>query len=676
MKKAQEAFVIGLAVVTAVLCLLSGVPFGTPAADLVPVMHETGTTSSDPAAQNAESRAGDAFMPDAVQTPGEDVSAGGEAHTQASSAASGPALPDTPAGTQPYSSAEAAADAGPDARAAADPDGSPAPAGGQNAPDDASGISEPAGGTESDEGSLRSYVQTAGFFADPDASVFLSPTRIETGVPYQDELDSVRDQNCYMFRVFARGMLRYSLSAKDTDEEKGWKVSLYMEYSVNGSGGEKGYRLLNEMTALQSVAQTYSPNIGLGTGVYYLLVTPSDSFSGAAYQLTAFYEESTDYEIEYNDSVYRYTEIFADKPVRGSACARPDGVDRDYYMLRLPEDGAVYLTFEHRALKPVTVAFRIVLYDGDMNEIYSDNSELNRKSLSSGCIGLPKGNYFIGVFSRVYMDTDYKLTLSFEPGALYEKEDNDTPAAATEIQSDRNYTGALVSRTLQPDRDYYELTLPAAGMLRISFTNEAPVEPTDKDGPKAIRRLTVLAPDGTAICSLLMTTADGKLTAPQIGLPAGSVYLRVDNAGLYADSGAYTLLCTVETGGNWEQEPNGETERATPMAVGAGCTGTISDDETVFDVDWYSFSVSSTSALTLNLTHAYMSGRGAVFEAAVYDDKGTLIRTDRGELSLSIDRGETVAAADYTLPAGVYYVRVVSGVFHSEDAYTVSVVRR
>ena len=30
-KKAQEAFVIGLAVVTAVLCLLSGVPFGTPA---------------------------------------------------------------------------------------------------------------------------------------------------------------------------------------------------------------------------------------------------------------------------------------------------------------------------------------------------------------------------------------------------------------------------------------------------------------------------------------------------------------------------------------------------------------------------------------------------------------------------------------------------------------------
>ncbi len=478
---------------------------------------------------------------------------------------------------------------------------------------------------------------------------------------YGNSLSSPTETVVYQFTLTERGVLRYGI-ATDVTEDADWRVRLYQEYYVNGNYGETAMRTLDELEYAAGSASAASTGIGLAPGNYELRVSAGSRFSTFAYHITMDFTPSLEYEIEYNNTRTRYTELYADRPMRGSASYIEGVQDEDWFLLRVYYAGAYQIVFTHPDCKLNTVAFKISLFTEDMKELYSDNSLMNSTGIGSGLIGLPAGVYYIQVQARVYADCDYTLSVQ----SAYEDcetEPNDAPALATPIKSGKPLYGALSPRAGSADKDYYKFTLPAPGTVEITLKNTDPV----KEGKGYVRRLLLADALGHPVLSMLLADdADG--IAPQkTGLAAGDYYLVVNNADLYQDNGGYQISYTYTPDDAWEREYNNLDAWANDLAPDTPVTGTITDHGSVFDEDWFAFTLNEACAVEVRLSHEALEGEADIFAFALYN--GALERV--GEQTVSFANAAEVSAR-YDLQPGVYYVKVTSGRYSPSIPYTLS----
>ena len=477
--------------------------------------------------------------------------------------------------------------------------------------------------------------------------------------PCTDSLNSARDTVSYEFVLTERGAVRYSFgsSAESAGE---WVVRLYQEYEVNGNGGEKALRLLNTLRATEEHSLFVSPNLGLTRGRYILRVSAGTPFSAATYSLELSFTAGTQYEIEYNDTRTRYTEIYTGSSVSGSASFYEQGFDVDWYLLRTYTAGALELTFAHENRELSTVAFRVDLYNENMEPLYSGNSLLQSESISSGAIGLPAGVYYISVQGRIYVDCDYTLSVR-SLGGGYEAEPNDNARTATPVVSGRDVMGALSARVSAADRDYYSFTLPERGYVSLTMKNVKPAA----EGKDYVRRLTLFAPDGTEVYSAMIAGGENAvLLSPDVGLPAGDYLLRVDDDNLYHNSDTYSLRFTFTPEESWEPEPNDTPETATPLLPLSPVTGTLSDALTDFDTDWFVLTVEEGDSLLLRFTHGDTGDERDIFNVRLYNADLQPV----GETVVSCGNTPEISRTYPVLP-GIWYVRVTSGKYASDIRY-------
>ena len=484
---------------------------------------------------------------------------------------------------------------------------------------------------------------------------------IDLGKDYLNTLFSASDSIDYEFLLTERGVLRYTLST-EAGSGADFKVSLYQQYLVNGSGTETALRLLNVLNVAAEDGAGSSPGIGLMSGKYVLRVESGSKYANAVFRLHPDYTPGTEYEIEYNDSITRYTEIYPGITMKGSASYYGTGRDTDWYLLRLYTPGSVNLVFTHGTSDLLTVAFKVCLFTADGTELYGGSAVLNTPELVSGRIGLPAGVYYISVQSRVYSADDYSLTVQ-RGSAPSEIELNDSMALATPITQAQPLCGALVSRSANADKDYYVFTLEAPGYVNVWLKNDE----SAAGSSSYVRRLMLLDAAGHVLFSDMQSDGGAEVRSPGVGLSAGTYYLCVNNDNLYLNSETYQVGYDFTPSGSWEREYNGETAFATPITENVPVSGTLADAESDFDTDWFTFTVEDACTAVVRLRHEVLGGSNDIFNLALFDAAGNQL----GETVVSTESTETVSGS-FTLTPGTYYVKVTAGKYQSSIRYNLT----
>ncbi len=501
---------------------------------------------------------------------------------------------------------------------------------------------------------------TAFIFVSSAAEKAQTVAAMPTGT-YTGKLASKTASVIYEFAVPARGVLRYAAKA-DGAKAGEWKLTLYQEYYVNGSGGETALRELNLLEAAAENGKTAAPGIGLMPGKYAVKVTAGSTFSASPFTLELRLHSGAEYEIEYHDYVTRYTEIWPNVPVKGSASLYSNGRDEDWFMLRTYSDCAIDLLFEHTAKDLPTAAYKIYLYDRSLNELYAGVALHSSSAFSGGRVGLPAGVYFILVQSRVYAPGEYTLTPR-RVNDTYEKEMNDTVSAATPIYSGQLMNGALSLRSGRTDRDYFTFTTKTAGYVSVYLKNLT--APKESDGN--IRRLSLMDSKERTIWSALISDVADKITLPFAGLAAGRYYLLVDNDNLRPSDAPYELGYTFKAANNREREYNGEKANANALAANKPVYGNLTDHGAAFDEDWFTFTCKTAGQIRLGLAHQKSEGKKDIFNVTLYNAAGE----QQGRVLVSKENNASVSAV-FSVEPGKYYVKVTSGKYNTSMRYTLT----
>ncbi|MCH5198821.1 MAG: hypothetical protein J1E34_07940 [Oscillospiraceae bacterium] len=508
-----------------------------------------------------------------------------------------------------------------------------------------------------------SDVQTAGNEkAESSAGINAASLSTETvvnasfGMTYKNRLETASSVVSFNLRVTDRGALNYTLSSV-SEVVGGWKAELYQEYYVNGTGST-ALRSLNVLNATAEGGS--SPNIGLMPGNYVIKVTSGSVFSDSYFELKIGFAPSTEYEIEYNDSYTRYTEIYPGVSLKGSASYYLSGQDTDWFMFRNDSDAYFSLTFAHEELSQATVAFKVSIFNSDMTELYSGNSLLSSSIISSGNIGLPEGIYFICVANRVYTGVDYTLSLERRSSYKFETETNDSMSSSDILLPGVPVRGALSSRSGVSDKDYFSITNENSGYIKLELKN---IEPASSY-KGYVRRISIADPSGNIIYSSLIADNAESLSSPNIGLDAGTYYIIIDDNDLYHSSSDYELSFNFTETNGWEKEFNNTPVYATPILEDIPVSGTISDAETDFDTDYFVITAENSGKMTVYFSHDKGITSREIFRISLYNRDMEQV----GNTLVSFDNKESVSA-DFDVSPGVYYVKVTSGSYSSDMRY-------
>ena len=317
------------------------------------------------------------------------------------------------------------------------------------------------------------------------------------------------------------------------------------------------------------------------------------------------------------------------------------------------------LVFTHGTAEQLTVAFKVCLYTAQGTELYGGNAVLNTPELVSGRIGLPAGDYFICVQSRVYSAEDYTLTVQ-RGSAPSESEPNDSFALATPLTEAQPLCGALVSRSANADKDYYVFTLDAPGYVSVWLKNDE----SAAGASSYVRRLMLLDAAGHVLFGEMQTDGGAEVRSPGVGLAAGSYYLCVNNDNLYLNSETYQVGYAFTPSAGWEREYNGEPAFATPIAENVSVSGTLADAEADFDTDWFTFTVEEAGTAVIRLRHDVLGGGNDIFNLALFNAEGAQL----GETVVSTESTENVSGS-FSLAPGTYYIKVNAGKYNSSIRY-------
>lgn len=481
-------------------------------------------------------------------------------------------------------------------------------------------------------------------------------------------LSSSEAVNVYTFTLVNRGVFRYSVRHKEMYNLSGWTVTLYGEYYINGVGGEVGYRLLNTLTTSAGATLDRSVEIGLPAGEYRLVVTKGKTYTSENYEIDALIKDTSQYEVECNDNIFRYTEIFSAIPLKGSASAFPDRQDEDYYLFRMYEDGYAELKFEHPSVKDKTsVCWQVILYSEDGKVLYSVNSLFSDTVNKSGIIGLKAGNYYVLIKNRVYLDVNYTLTLSRTDEIGYENEKNDTKATANAIALNSTVTGSVASQINSIDRDYFKFTVEKTGYIALEFAHSPIEDSDDKKGWNYV----LTDSKGNIIYYGTSAWGDDVVTSPSIGLGGGTYYICVDSENLYHNSESYYLTVNYIESDDWESECNNSFEKADAILMGTPVFGFLADCGTDFDFDYYTFTLDESADITVTFSHEVLQYSKDIFVFSLYDENKNAVNDSNGVSSVKVMSDTEKVTVKYNgLAPGKYYIKVATGLYFDQINYS------
>lgn len=492
--------------------------------------------------------------------------------------------------------------------------------------------------------------------------VNIIPVKINNSI--RDSLASVISENVYTFTVDERGVIIYAFNHTQSEaRECMWYITLYEEYSPDGTGNTVDYRELEKVSYSSVGTACRSTSIGVSPGNYRIVVECISGFTGDKYDLAIGFAAADNYEVEPNNSKTRYTELSLDVTLNGSAGTYSnDKSDVDWYMFRITETGYAVLYFEHEADSAASsandVAWRVQLTDMQGNEYFYTTSGMDTASINSGIMGLTPGYYFVAVYSHVYSGVSYALNVSFTKDSAIERERNDTPELATPIKVNTETIGSLTAKNDASDRDYYSFTMENDGFIVLDFIHEALSE--SHDG----WHITIMNENGDTAYTSVSNWTQNILQSPNIGLTAGNYCILIDSDNIYHSSIVYRLILLTVQDGTWESEPNNTPSAADVITPGTPVNGTLIETGVDFDKDYYSVQVDKAGTLQVSFNHIRSDEpdkEGWII--SVIDKDGNVL----SEAVSNWDSEEMTFTAN--LEAGTYFILIETGLFFNSSRY-------
>ncbi len=484
----------------------------------------------------------------------------------------------------------------------------------------------------------------------------------------RDSLASVVSQNIYTFSIEERGVILFGFNHSESEKRScSWYITLYEEYSPDGTGKTVDYRVLEKVAYEHAGEAVQSTAIGVTPGNYRVGVECVSGFISDKYDLAVGFAQADNYETEPNNTKTRYTELSHDVTINGSAGTYgTDETDVDWYMFKITEKGYAVLYFEHEADTAAGssnyIAWRIQVTDMQGNEYFYTTSGMNKVTLNSGVMGLTEGYYFVTVYSHVFTGVSYALNVSFTPDSAIERELNDSAETATPISINDEIIGSVTERNGISDRDYYSFTMKEDGFVVLSFIHEALNE--EKNG----WHIMLADKDGNIAYDAVSDWNENIHQSSIVGLAAGDYYILIDSDNIYHSNIIYRLVLLSSSETSWESEPNNSASSADTLQAGSAVNGTLVSSGIDFDKDYYAVTVESEGTLQISFSHIKSEEEKQGWIISIADNEGNVLSS--AESAWDSDEITLTANVD----AGTYFVIVETGLFFNSDRYVINTV--
>lgn len=496
-----------------------------------------------------------------------------------------------------------------------------------------------------------------------------TPTYIKPGASVKGMITDKEDYDAYVFDVTSNGALEVVLEHEgfaDTAEKSGWVVTLYkLLDKVNPT--QKEYKELAYFQSFWSDVTSDWKSVGVTPGTYCVMVTPDIYFLECEYTLKTSFVTSDSYEKEPNDVKEDASPIGVGYGKYGNTSNRSSGTDMDWYTFTLTQDSCVNISFTHPDGTFPVVGWTITLYNSQNQKITQFTSRRTDLILKTGKLGLKTGTYHICVEAQTDSADEYTILVGSEKAKNFEFEFNDTPAEAISLPQGVAISGSLADRLLSLDKDYYKFTVEGNGYIDLTFTHE--LQDGDKNGWN-VRVLKPL-PDGTyhEIVRRISKWNEDTMELKGLGLPAGEYYVLVDGDSVSYNSTTYTLQWAFTKVDNYEREPNSSMLNCQTIEIGTHYQGVIISSDVTYDEDYYRFNLTSTKNVCVEFSHENVAGSDICWNISIVDDKGNV----KSEITSALNQSLTSTGV-VQLPAGVYFVKVETGMYGSELPYKIRLV--
>ena len=220
-----------------------------------------------------------------------------------------------------------------------------------------------------------------------------------------------------------------------------------------------------DLKAKGSDTETISSVVRVMPGIYYIRVS-AYNYSKEKYTISLLFDTEDDsFENEPNDDLNSQAMIIStDKLYTGNLTNEND---TDYYKFSISEKRKVWIEFLHNKTSGTNTFWKLYFFDDSDGTLLRLNSSGENAKLTSDCLRLPPGNYYIRIERDSWSSIDYSFCVysqTEEKGT--ESEDNGDFGTATPISLNSSLTGNIQS---ERDVDFYTFSLNESKSIQISF---------------------------------------------------------------------------------------------------------------------------------------------------------------------------------------------------------------
>ena len=404
------------------------------------------------------------------------------------------------------------------------------------------------------------HIQSTFSYEDEPNNSKTAATILTVNAPMIGNINTSADNDWYVVSLPEDGCISIQLDYEIIDTTNGlWSCYIYQadgETLIDGSNN--GYYFSGNNPGKL-------PAVGLAKGTYYIKITPysSSQNSRKVYTLTVNYNAADNWERESNSTKSTSQSIPLNTAVNGSIYTRGD---IDWFKFTLPDDGYIYVSFDHEYVDTNDRLWKFNLYqsdgyttlDGSGWYWYANGNKLSDQPTvyipDHIYMGLPAGTYYIKLeaySSSQYSSKNYSLSINHNSANNWEKESNSTKATAESIPLNTPLHGSLITGG---DIDWFKVIIDEESDLNISFMHNA-IEASDSIGPlDYFWNIYFYKSDGSTSVTGYYYHIDGTSEVNTIradNLSPGTYYVKIVP---YSTSQYSTLhyLLEVGDGSNWQ----------------------------------------------------------------------------------------------------------------------------
>lgn len=240
--------------------------------------------------------------------------------------------------------------------------------------------------------------------------------------------------------------------------------------------------------------------------------------------------------------------------------------------------------------------------------------------------------------------------------------DNSWPERATKLRVDKAVSDHLEDMS---DTNWYAVTLPADGYITVQFDH--PTLASDDTYWHMYLYYDKKSINYPNSGWLWRIAGDKNTQTEEIGLPAGTFYIRIATNGRDCDTSTYTLRVNFTESDNCETEDNDYIGAADKISINKDYTGCSVTER---DWDYFAVTIPKDAYVTLQFDHPILDSDRRYWYMCLYESDG---RTPVDGSGWGIYGHSNLLTSEIFLRAGTYYVFIVPSNSYDASTYTLRV---